>query len=106
VSENTYKVTSCTDASVVYTRHVSMLRPYRLRPEDDPAAIAAADVREFVVDRIIDHSCPTRNKRTWDFRVRWVGYPDPSDDRWLPWESVRPLAALDAYAREHPELKL
>jgi hypothetical protein len=104
--DHTYEVTSCADDGVTLVRHVSLLVPFRLRPGADPAAIAGADAREHVVDCIVDHNCGSKRKRDWDFRVRWRGFPDPAEDTWLPWSNVKKLAALDAYARAHPELGL
>jgi hypothetical protein len=39
------------------------------------------------------------------FRIRWQGC-DESEDTWLPFKEVNPLAAFETYLSEHKEIKL
>ena len=61
------------------------------------------DQHEWVVERVVDYRLPTRNWRTWEFRVHWEGF-SYDEDSWLPWPEVRNLEALDTYLDAHPEL--
>ena len=74
---------------------------------EDPAAVAAADNDEWLVEAIIDHRGPRngRPKRALEFRVRWQGF-GANADTWLPYAEVAELEALDDYAARHPELRL
>jgi len=91
-----------TQATKVYD--ITRLKKYINDPGRDPLEVAAVDADEFIVDKIVDHrgSLP---KSKLEFRVRWAGYTD-EDDTWEPYKNVKDLAALDAYARTHPELGL
>jgi hypothetical protein len=88
--------------------HVSRLRPFR-HPKnmtlEEATALAAVDLDEFYVEKIVKHDAVGKNKNKWRFRVRWLGY-EPDDDTWLYWTAVKDLAAMDEYSEEHPELKL
>jgi hypothetical protein len=66
--------------------------------------IAALDIDEYLVDKIMDHR-GSKKAKTLKFRVRWEGY-EPEDDTWEPWAEVKHLAALDTYLAEHPEVKV
>jgi hypothetical protein len=83
--------------------HVSRLRRYDMSLTADPVDIAAKDADEWKVEAIVEHV--GSNKRNLQFRVRWEGFGH-EDDTWLPYADVRDLQALDAYGREHPELRL
>ena len=74
---------------------------------NESVEVAVADAEEFVVESIVGHRAPRRNCRRQDleFRVRWARH-DPEEDTWLPYREVAELAALDAYALLHPELRL
>jgi len=72
----------------------------------DPRDIIAMDEYEALVEQIVDHNFPhPQRKGTWRFRIRWQGC-DADDDTWLSWKDVSPLAALDVYLRDHPEIKV
>jgi len=89
--------------------HESRLKLFRLPDGGDPLQVAAVDQDEFVVESVVDHRIRDggrpRRKADLEFRVRWLGY-EPAEDSWLPYSEVRDLAALDAYALTHPELRL
>ena len=85
--------------------HVSRLKRFEAEMTDDPAALAAADKDEFIVEEIIDHRGNSRRRADMQFRVRWLGY-GPEEDLWLPYREVRELETLDRYAATHPELRL
>lgn len=89
--------------------HEGRLRPFRMREGEDPLGVAAVDQDEFVVDSIVDHGVRdggrARRRADLEFRVPWLG-DEPTEDTWFPYSEVRDLAALDAYAATHPELRL
>jgi hypothetical protein len=74
--------------------------------EEEAAALAAADMDEFYVDRILEHRGKGSNPKKWEYRVRWLGYEE-ADDTWQPWSSIKDLRALDDYIEDgHPECKV
>jgi transposase InsO family protein len=87
--------------------HATRLKAYDASMTEDPAAVAAADNDEWLVEAIIDHRGPRngRPKRALEFRVRWQGF-GANADTWLPYAEVAELEALDDYAARHPELRL
>lgn len=94
----------------VVSFHATRLKQYNMEQTEDPAAVAAVDAEEFVVEAIVAHRGPRGPRGNYrrnqlEFRVRWAGY-QPEDDTWLPYREVAELAALDAYAAMHPELRL
>lgn len=94
----------------VVSFHATRLKQYNMEQTEDPAAVAAVDAEEFVVEAIVAHRGPRGPRGNYrrnqlEFRVRWAGY-QPEDDIWLPYREVAELAALDAYAAVHPELRL
>ena len=91
---------------VRYKKHIRELYQYRMGLTKDPRDIIAMDEYEALVERIVDHNFPhPQRKGTWRFRIRWQGC-DADDDTWLSWKDVSPLAALDVYLRDHPEIKV
>ena len=64
--------------------------------------VLSVDLDEYYVDKIVSQK-KCKNPKNWKFKVRLVGY-EPEDDSWLNWTSVKDLAALDTYSREHTEL--
>ena len=85
--------------------HRSRLKRYDTERTPDPAAVAAVDNDEYVVEAIVDHRGDPRRRARMEFRVRWLGY-EPDEDTWLPFREVQDLEALDRYAQDHPELRL
>jgi hypothetical protein len=67
--------------------------------------LALIDHGEFEVERVLDHRGDPRRKSTLEFLVRWVGF-EPEDDSWEPYANLRNVVAMDAYSRDHPELRL
>jgi hypothetical protein len=107
VQEIRSSVCVCQDLTTLrpHRFHVSRLKRFEATMTDDPAALAAADKDEFIVEEIIDHRGNPRRRADMQFRVRWLGY-GPEEDLWLPYREVRELEALDRYAATHPELRL
>jgi hypothetical protein len=80
--------------------HTSRLRPFR-HPKSmtvaEATALAAVDMDEFYVEKIMEVNKIGKNKKNWLFRIRWLGY-EPSDDTWVGWNAVKDLEALDTFA--------
>ena len=87
----------------VRTAHVDRLTPYRLRPGEDVAVVAALDDDEWVVEAVVGHSVLDSNTKNWKFKVRWSGY-DEDADTWETFEDAKGLEQLDVYLRSQPEL--
>lgn len=89
--------------------HASRLKLFDAagKSEQELAALAAKDRDEYVVESIVDHRGPAGGypRQALEFKVRWQGY-EPAEDTWEPYVNVKELQALDAYARDHPELRL
>lgn len=98
---------SCRDLRTgnVLELDVTRLKEYRQDLENDDLEVAARDADEHVVEAIVEHRGNARRRSSLQFRVRWAGY-EPSEDTWEAYRDVKDLAALDEYARGHPELRL
>ena len=59
----------------------------------------------MLVESVIDHQCPGKDRGKWTFRVRFVGCA-PDEDVWLSFAETNRLSAFDKYLDEHPELGL
>jgi hypothetical protein len=69
--------------------------------------IAAADLDEYVVQKIIAHR-PEGENRTqplskYFFLVKWEGFEEPT---WEPYSGICKLKPLEVYGEEHPNLKI
>jgi hypothetical protein len=69
--------------------------------------IAAADLDEYVVERILDHR-PAGENRTqplskYFFLVKWEDFEEPT---WEPYSGVSRLGPLDIYGDKHPNLRI
>jgi hypothetical protein len=70
--------------------------------EVDPNIIALGDVREWVIEEIIDHLGSMKNGAKvseLQFKVRWAGLQEKYDRR-LPWKELRLSTQLHAYLRK------
>jgi putative transposase len=88
--------------------HLSRLHALVLPPDatrEDMLHLAGIDHDEFIVEAIVDHRGNPKKKKNMEFLIRWKGY-EPADDTWEPYSTVKDLAALDDYSKEHPELNL
>ena len=55
--------------------HINQLVPFIFDPQKvNPQAVAARDVDEFYTEMIFSHRGRFTNKRSLEFKVRWVGY--------------------------------
>ena len=69
--------------------------------------IAARDLDEYVVEKIIDHK-PKGAKRSlplskYYFLVKWEDFEEPT---WEPYSGIKNLEPLDAYSALHPDLNI
>ena len=69
--------------------------------------IAAADLDEYVVEKILDHR-PAGGNRTqplskYFFLVKWEDFEEPT---WEPYSGVSRLEPLDLYGQKHPNLRI
>jgi hypothetical protein len=93
---------------------ISLVHTDRVRPFKHPktmtlaeaTALAAVDMDEFYVEKIVYVEKNGKNKKKWRFKIRWLGY-EPDDDTWLGWDAVKNLQALDDFVEQSddPELK-
>jgi hypothetical protein len=70
---------------------------------DDPARtipkdVAIADMREFVVEAILDHRGDRNRRSQMEFLVKWQGY-EVEYDSWEPCENLRDTDQLIAYLK-------
>jgi hypothetical protein len=84
---------------------VTRLKAYQQDPAMGAQEAAASDEGEYVVDEIVAHRGSAKDKKALRFRVRWRGY-EPDEDTWEAYSTVKELAALDAYLKTHPKLRL
>lgn len=85
--------------------HIERLKPFKLAPEDDAAAISARDNNLYLVDRILRHRFKPLTKKTKavEFEVAWLGY-DQSFNEWLPLNRVKHLYLFRPYLALNPAL--
>lgn len=80
--------------------HVSRVRPFRGQTTDEPALmrLAELDEDEYEIDSIVEHypKSLVGPKKSWLFRVRWVGYPEEYDE-WLPYADLAQTEKLQEY---------
>lgn len=78
--------------------HVSRLVPFIWDEKRvNPHTIALQDSQEFVIETIIDHVAGnSRNKNSYEFRVRWEGY-GPEEDQWLAYQELKDTEQLAMY---------
>jgi hypothetical protein len=85
-----YKIKNVADQKIS-TVHVSRLEEFQIdRSRVDPMAVAAKDIREFVVESVLDHKPrhhPLRNKPTLEFLIKWKDF-DESYNSWVPWHNL------------------
>jgi hypothetical protein len=86
--------------SLVHTSRLRVFNHPADMTEEEATALAAVDLDEFYVEKIVGHTGTGRNPKRMEFKVRWLGY-EPEDDTWMPWKSVKDLEALEVYAREN-----
>ena len=92
----------------IIDRHISYLKPFRFNSDKiTPFEVAIRDNQEYIVEKIIAHRLVNdysgdKNRTSYEFKVRWLGYKD-SDDTWIPWKSVSKLAALNSYLSKNQE---
>jgi hypothetical protein len=83
--------------------HVTNLKNFLYEEiEVDPNIIALGDVREWVIEEIIEHLGSMKNGAKvseLQFKVRWAGLQEKYD-RWLPWKELRLSTQLHAYLRK------
>jgi hypothetical protein len=81
--------------------HAFNLSEFRYDPTSglNPTEVAARNVEEFFIDKIVDHSGNVRRRSEMSFGVRWKGYT-PDDDTWQPMKTVRETQAFVDYCTE------
>ena len=81
---------------------VSRLRLFLVADGVDAPTLAAADLGEAEVLKILRHEGTAKDRKSMRFEVEWSDV----DVTWEPWDAVRRLAHLDEYVIAHPEHKL
>jgi hypothetical protein len=77
--------------------HLTQLKPFKYdEMETDPLDIARAEQQEFVVEAVLDHRAGAK-RADYEFRIKWLGYDNPEDIDWQPWENVKNNEVLNRY---------
>lgn len=68
--------------------HVSLLEPHQEdklanRKQPPPGPVLVGEQEEYEVEAILDSKKLPRHKGKVLYRVKWLGYDDPSDDSWV-----------------------
>ena len=69
---------------------------------EEAKVLAAADLGESTVERILAHKGDPKKRSSMTFQVLWT----EGDMTWESWEVVRKLAALEDYLQDHPDARL
>ena len=86
--------------------HASLLTPYVETPEHGPNFLEPVPdlvdgEEEFEVELIPDGR-PTKNKRGFEYLVKWEGYPDTKNE-WWPTSTLKNASeAIAEYHKHHP----
>jgi hypothetical protein len=70
-----------------------------------PKDVAMQDMREFVVEAILDHRGDRNRRSQMEFLVKWQGY-EIEYDSWEPYENLRDVDLLIEYLKAHKMRKL
>ena len=83
--------------------HISRLVAYEYdKMRHDPLDAAIRDEHEFRVEKIIKHrGDPKGPRKNLSFLVKWVGYNQPEDDSWEPWDNLKLVDKLHDYLIEN-----
>lgn len=84
------------------TTHISNLSKFEFDDNRvDPKLVAIHNRGEFTVDSVVAHrGLPTR-RSTMEFKVKWKGYPNESDDTWEPYKGIKDTQAFLDYCNTH-----
>jgi hypothetical protein len=94
-----------------WVTHIRRIRPYLYDSKlgfPEPKAIAAKDLEEFFIEKIVDHRLiegytnPSM-ANGYMFLVAWSGYPN--QDSWEPYKNLRQTTQLHDYILQTPALK-
>jgi hypothetical protein len=69
--------------------------------------IAAKDLKEFIVEEILDHEPQrqaSRNRKHLVFLVKWQGYGEEANE-WVPWKNLTNNSVCHAYCLKTYGLK-
>jgi hypothetical protein len=81
--------------------YVENLVPFNYDPARTiPKDVAMADMREFVVEAIVDHRGDRNRRSKMEFLVKWQGYKIKYDS-WEPYENLRNTNQLIAYLKKN-----
>ena len=79
--------------------NINFLRPFKYDEERiDPYDVALRDNQYFEVERIDAHRGDANKVSNLQFRVKWIGFEEPT---WEPWRNVYKVGALHEYLRTH-----
>jgi transposase InsO family protein len=105
---STYTMRHVADNRII-TRHISQLELFIYDPDSvDPMEVAAKDLKEFVVEEILDHNPKrhaTKNKKTLEFFVKWQGYGEEANE-WVPWKNLTNNSICHAYCMANGMMSL
>jgi hypothetical protein len=72
-------------------------RPFHYDPAFvNPKEVALTDNDLYVVEKVMAHKGDSKKRSTLEFKVKWLGYPNPS---WEPYHNLRTNAHLHEYLR-------
>ena len=77
--------------------HVKRLSPAEFDEDrDDPAELARRTEMLWVIERVISHRGKFEKKKELFFKIKWMGYKEPTEELWA---KVRDTEELHAYLR-------
>ena len=93
----------------IIDRHQSFLKHYINDKDSTPFEVAMRDSQEFIIESITSHRLiqdyvSATHKKSYEFKVHWLGYEE-SKDTWLPWSELNKTEAMDIYLLTNQALK-
>lgn len=85
--------------NVEMERHIKWLRPFHYDEEQvNPREEANKSNQAYDVETILTHRGNSKVKSKMEFKVKWVGYDEPS---WEPYKALSSNAYLHQYFKDH-----
>ena len=88
----------------IHSVHVSRLEVFKYDVATvDPKSVAAKDLEEFIVERVLDHRPhrqPTKHRGDLEFLIKWRNFGE-EENSWVPWSNLTNNDICHDYCMTH-----